>query len=106
MVLGTTLRRIAVVLVLMMVVAACAKPASKVTWENYDKLKMGMSFDEVVEILGPPQQEKPFAGIRQCTWVDGDKHIHVKFIFGRALYFSNRNLEPSAAASDAPATGH
>jgi len=74
--------------------AGCAPQPGTVTLENYDKLKLGMSFDAVVEILGQPQHVKPFMGIQQCTWVSGERHIHAKFMFKRAVYYSSKGLQP------------
>ena len=73
--------------------AGCAPQPGTVTLENYEKLTFGMSFDEVVKILGRPQQIHPFMGIRQCTWASGERHIHAKFMFNRAVYYSSKGLQ-------------
>ncbi len=72
--------------------AGCAPQPGTVTLENYEKLKFGMSFEAVVEILGQPQQVKPFMGVQQCTWISGERHIHAKFMFNRAVYYSSKGL--------------
>jgi len=71
----------------------CAPQPGTVTLQNYEKLKFGMSYDAVVAILGKPQQTAPFMGIQQCTWVSGERHIHAKFMFNRAVYYSSRGLQ-------------
>ena len=75
--------------------AACAPQPGTVTVENYEKLKFGMAYDAVIEILGEPYQVHPLMGIQQCTWVSGERHIHAKFIVGRAVYYSSKGLEPA-----------
>jgi hypothetical protein len=80
--------------------AACAPQKGTVTYENYTKLKFGMSYEAVAEILGKPFNAQPFLGIQQYTWVNGERHIHAKFIFGRAVYYSSKGLAPP------PPTGH
>lgn len=73
----------------------CAPQPGTVTLQNYEKLKFGMSYDAVVAILGEPQQTHPFMGIKQCTWARDERHIHAKFLFDRAVYYSSRGLEKS-----------
>ena len=88
-------RRLLLIMVVLFVFAltACARQPGTVTLERYDKLKLGMKYDAVVEILGEPHQIQPFMGIKQCTWVNGERHIHAKFIAGRAVYFSSKGLK-------------
>ncbi len=74
--------------------AACAPQPGTVTLENYEKLKFGMAYDAVIDILGEPYGAKPFMGVQQCTWVSGERHIHAKFIFSRAVYYSSKGLQP------------
>ncbi len=76
-------------------IAACAPQPGTVTAENYEKLKFGMAYDAVVDILGKPYQVQPFMGVQQCTWVNGERHIHAKFIVGRAVYYSSKGLRPA-----------
>ena len=73
--------------------SACSIQPSKVTQENYDQLKMGMKLEQVLEIMGPPQQSYPKFGMKQFTWVDGERHIHAKFVAERAVYYSSKNLK-------------
>ncbi len=60
---------------------------------------MGMPYDAVVEILGVPDQNQPFMGIKQCTWVNGERHIHAKFVADRAVYYSSKGLKNPAERS-------
>jgi hypothetical protein len=80
---------------------ACAPQPGTVTYENYEKLTFGMAYEKVVDILGNPQRVEPFMGIKQCTWANGERHIHAKFIAGRAVYYSSKGLRPPATPSRA-----
>jgi hypothetical protein len=75
------------------ILAGCTLEPDRLTRDNYDRLKTGMSFAEAVEILGQPATEATWLGLRQYTWVEKDRHIHIKFLAGHAIYFSSKNLE-------------
>jgi len=75
--------------------AACSPEPDRVTKENYDRLKLGMSFEEVSDILGEPATAATRFGLKEHTWVENDRHIHAKFIGDSALYYSSKNLEKS-----------
>ena len=51
---------------------------SKLTKENYDKLEMGMSQDEVEAILGSADNCGKTMGTMACTWGNEDsKHVKI-----------------------------
>ncbi len=64
----------------------------KVTKENYDKLKVGQDYDEVVQILGKADECSATLGIKNCRWGDDAKHISVKFAGNKAILFSSQGL--------------
>ena len=53
---------------------------NKVTKENYDKIKSGMTYDEVVEFLGKPEGCSETLGISNCEWKNDDAKIAITFI--------------------------
>lgn len=65
---------------------------SKITHENYDKLKVGQDYDEVVSILGKADACGGAMGIKNCRWGDDKKHISVKFAGNKAVLFSEKGL--------------
>jgi len=65
---------------------------SKLTPENYNKLKMSMPYDEVVAIIGAPDKCDGAMGIKDCTWGSGKKDINVKFLNEKIIFFSGKNL--------------
>lgn len=74
---------------LMLVLLGC----SKVTLENYDKITVGMPYDEVTRLIGPPAKCDDMMGVRNCLWGDEQGAIHVSFVAGQVLLFSSSNLE-------------
>jgi hypothetical protein len=70
-------------------VAACG---SKVTLENYNKLRAGQSYDEVKAVLGDPARCDEALGIRACLWGDEQKAISVNFAAGKVILHSAKNL--------------
>lgn len=66
---------------------------SKLTMENYGKLKVGQSYEEVTALLGNPTRCDESLGIRQCIWGDENKGAKVGFAAGKALAFSANNLK-------------
>jgi hypothetical protein len=65
---------------------------SKLTTQNYDKIKMGMQYDEVIALLGQADQCDGAMGIKNCTWGDEDRHIKVNFAGDRVILFSAKGL--------------
>ena len=77
-------------------VAVClllaAASCSKVTKENYDRLKIGMEYSEVVDILGNPGECSAVLSIRDCTWGDDDRSINVKMVGDEVFFISSKGL--------------
>lgn len=65
---------------------------SKVTTENYDQIKMGMTYDEVIGLLGKADECDGAMGIKDCTWGDEDRHIRVDFAGDKVIMFSAKGL--------------
>lgn len=76
----------------MALIVALSIGCSKVTTENYDKIKMGMTYDEVIVLLGKADQCDGGMGIKNCTWGDEDRHIVVNFAGDRVILFSAKGL--------------
>ena len=82
-----TLRRIAL-LVSICLLAAC----SKITAENYAKIKAGMSYKEVSGILGNPTSCDDAVGFKSCKWGDAKSHVTVRFAGDAVIMHSAENL--------------
>ncbi|MBI3432408.1 MAG: hypothetical protein HY018_09390 [Hydrogenophilales bacterium] len=66
---------------------------SKLTLENYSKITVGMPYDEVTHLIGPPDRCDDVMGVRSCQWGDEKRSIHVNFVAGQVLLFSSSNLK-------------
>ena len=83
--------------------AGCTLQPDRVTRENYDKLELGMTYEAVKVILGKPKESGSKFGAKQYTWVEGERHIHAKFIAGRAVYYSSKGLTLAEVKGTRPA---
>ena len=81
--------RTALTMGLLLVLLGC----SKLTLENYNKITMGMDYDEVVGLIGSPARCDDVMGMRTCQWGDDNRSVNVNFVAGKVLLFSSNNLE-------------
>ena len=72
------------------VLVACS---SKVSLENYGKLRTGQSYEDVTKILGDPARCDEVLGIRTCVWGDEQRGISVNFVAGKVMLLSARSLK-------------
>ncbi|OFZ68764.1 MAG: hypothetical protein A2Z01_11930 [Betaproteobacteria bacterium RBG_16_58_11] len=77
-----------ILVTLTILLAACGK----LTVENYDKLKVGMPYTEVKQLLGPPERCSDLLGMKSCTWGDDKRHITVNFIGDQVVIFNAENI--------------
>jgi len=83
----TALRQMAF-LVATCLLASC----SKVTAENYAKVKSGMEYKEVTSILGNPASCDDVVGFKSCKWGDEKSHITVRFAGDAVIMHSAESL--------------
>lgn len=74
---------------LLLVMLGC----SKVTLDNYNKINVGMSYDEVTQLIGAPEKCDDVMGLRNCQWGDEKRSINVSFVGGEVLLFASSNLQ-------------
>ena len=65
---------------------------SKLTKQNYDKLKVGMEFKEVMGILGNTPSCDGAMGAKSCTWGDGQKNITVRFVADKVVFMTCKGI--------------
>jgi hypothetical protein len=82
--------RVFVLLGLLLSLAACSNAVNKA---NYDKLAMGMDYQEVVALLGPPDQSQTAMGVTNCVWGKPPRTINVKFIADKVVFFGAEGLK-------------
>ena len=66
---------------------------SMVSKENYDKIGIGMSYEDVVEGLGKPDTcEEPVLKTKSCMWGSTDKQIKIKFVVDTVAWRSSKGI--------------
>jgi len=65
---------------------------SKLTQENYEKIKLGMKYEEVVDILDQAQECDSSIGVTNCRWESNGKYIKIQFIADKVVLFSAKGL--------------
>jgi len=72
----------------LLLLAAC----SKLTLANYDRVKVGMAYEEVTALLGKPAECNEALGLRACHWGDEQRSADITFAGGKVLIASAKNL--------------
>lgn len=79
-------------LVATLAVALAAAGCSKLTPENYAKLKPGLTYGEVTAILGSPARCDDLMGFKSCRWGDDSRNITVRFAGDQVVLYSAENV--------------
>jgi hypothetical protein len=66
---------------------------SKLTLANYDRVKVGMAYEEVATLLGDPAECNETLGLRACRWGDDTRSANITFAGGKVLIASAKNLK-------------
>lgn len=66
---------------------------SSLTQENYEKIKVGMSYPEVEKILGSNPVCDSAMGAKSCTWGTAEKNIRVQFVGDKVALHSAKGLK-------------
>jgi hypothetical protein len=81
--------RMIVMLVLVILLPGC----SKLTVENYAKIKIGLGYNEVVKFLGKPDSCSEALFVKSCIWGNENRNITVNFVNDKAVLSSSRNIK-------------
>lgn len=65
---------------------------SKLNQENYNKIKAGMDYQQVVYIIGKPDKCDAALGTKNCTWGNEKKNITVAFIVDKVVLSTMEGL--------------
>jgi hypothetical protein len=91
---------LALCLTAFLAVAGCGN--SNVSKENYEKIQLGMTEDQVVAILGPgevlPRSVTEVA--KMMIWTDGDKVITIGFDNGKVNFRGQRGVLASKSEEE------
>lgn len=81
--------RIVPALALIAALSAC----SQVTAENYNKIRVGQSFEEVQGLIGKPTSCDDVMTAKNCTWgKEGGARVNVTFAGNKVVLFGSQNL--------------
>ncbi len=80
--------RLIVVLAVLTMLIGC----SKLTMENFEKIKTGSEYGEVVKILGKPDNCSEALLVRNCVWGSEQKNISVSFVGEKVILFTSKNI--------------
>ncbi len=73
-----------------LLLAACG---NQLSLENYNKLHVAQSYDEVRKIIGDPVRCDEVIGVRSCVWGDEQRGVTIGFVAGQVLLLSATNLK-------------
>ena len=65
---------------------------TKLTVENYDRLRMGMTYNEVKQLLGTPDKCSDVLALKSCTWGNEARYVQVNFVADQVVLFNSSNL--------------
>ena len=65
---------------------------SKINQENYDRLELGMDYDEVLKILGEPDNCMSILNMRNCNWEEPSKNITIKIVANKVVFLSSHGI--------------
>lgn len=73
-------------------IALLASACSRLTQENYERLKPGMTYDEVEQILGRPAKCSEIVGVKSCLWGNEQSNINANFVGDKAILYGSQNI--------------
>jgi hypothetical protein len=79
-------------LLLLAFAAVVAAACTRLTPENYAKIKLGMPYAEVVVILGEPTGCDAVLAIKSCLWSDDARKVSIQFLGEQVVMSSAENL--------------
>ena len=65
---------------------------SKVNKENYDRLKVGLGYQEVTALMGEPDACETLLNLKNCTWGKEPKTITIQFAADKVILFEGKGL--------------
>jgi hypothetical protein len=71
-----------------LILAGC----SKVNRENYDKVKVGMEYSQVIALIGEPNKCDAALGMKNCVWGNETKNITINFVAEKVALPSMKGL--------------
>lgn len=79
--------------IMLLVLTVMLLGCSKLTVDNYAKIKTGMTYNEVVGILGKPDSSSEALFVKNCVWGNEQKNIAVNFVGDKAILSTSSNIK-------------
>jgi hypothetical protein len=89
MIRSTVILPILLIISLGLLVVGC----DRLSQEKYDKIKVGMTFQEVEKLLGSSPSCDSAVGMKNCTWGTAEKHVKVQFVADKVALHSAKGLK-------------
>jgi len=80
-------------MIVLLLMLAMLLGCSKLTMDNYAKIKTGIEYSEVVTILGTPDSCSEALFVKSCIWGNEQKNITVSFVSDKAILSGSRNIK-------------
>ncbi len=78
--------------IFLITVATLLVGCNKLNKENYDRLQVGMGYDEVVAIFGKPDTCSDTLVAKGCTWGDELKNVTIGFLDDKVIFYKGKNI--------------
>ena len=87
-------RRVAIPIILIICLASILvlSGCGKVNRENYNKLKVGMEYDEVLKILGKADNCESILNMKNCIWKESSKSITINIVADKVVFLSSHGI--------------
>lgn len=79
-------------IVTLFLLSAALFGCSKLNQENYNKIKVGMDYQEVISIIGNPDTCDAGMGMKKCVWGDESKNVTIQFVVEKVVFSSMKGL--------------
>ncbi|MBL0224124.1 MAG: DUF3862 domain-containing protein [Geobacteraceae bacterium] len=80
-------------MIVLMVLVTMLPGCSKLTVDNYAKIKTGIEYSEVVTIIGKPDSCSEALFVKSCVWGNEQKNITVNFLGDKVILSASRNIK-------------
>jgi len=80
-------------ILLLLSLAVMLAGCSKLTAENYARIKIGMEYSQVVGILGTPDSCSEALFVKSCLWGNDTRNITVNFVADKAMLSGSKNIK-------------
>jgi hypothetical protein len=84
--------------IILIILITCLVPifillgCSKINKENYDKLKVGLEYEEVLKIIGKPDECESTLNMKNCIWEEPSKSIKIIIVADKVFFLSSQGI--------------